>query len=208
MSAVYLAFRDSFMEKIYSSRMERPEWIKFFMEFIVCDDMKEEVAESFIGHLADIGILVSVDENIWQWKGCDSPVDSEKLLFRVQRDLELISDTEAGFALAYFIGYKDLNKKSFSTTTDSPGSINTIQKGNVFVPEAKPASNLSNLQIVKKVGKQLQPFLQIEKAVVSRLVGKHVDKQDAQKLFHYMFGKVGSKAEPRVWEQLSRKRHR
>ena len=48
----------------------------------------------------------------------------------------------------------------------------------------------------------------MEEAVISRLVHKHVGKQDAQKLFHYMFGKVGSKAEPRVWEQLSRKRHR
>ena len=77
-----------------------------------------------------------------------------------------------------------------------------------FVPKVKPASNLSNLQIVKKVGKQLQPFMRMEEDVISRLVRTHVDKQDAQKLFHYMFSKVGFKAEPRVWEQLSRKRHR
>ncbi|MZH03739.1 MAG: hypothetical protein F3745_10200 [Nitrospinae bacterium] len=61
---------------------------------------------------------------------------------------------------------------------------------------------------MKKVGKQLQPFLQVEESVVSRLVGKYLDKQGAQKLFHYMFGKSGCKAEPRTWEQLSRKRHR
>ena len=196
------------MEKNYSSRMERFEWIRFFMKFIVSDDLKEEVTESFFRHLAELGLLVSVGENIWDWKGCDSSVDSEKLISRVQSDLELLSDTESGFALAYFIGYKDLNKKPLFTTTGNSNSKSANEKRKESVPHGKPASNLSNLQIVKKVGKQLQPFLQIEESVVSRLIGEYVDKQDAQKLFHYMFGKAGSKAEPKVWEQLSRKRHR
>ena len=196
------------MGKNYSSRMERFEWIRFFMKFVVSDDLKEEVTESFLRHLAELGLLVSVGENIWDWKGCDSSVDSEKLISRVQSDLELLSDTESGFALAYFIGYKDLNRKSFFPKTGSSDTKNANQKSKMFAPGGKPASNLSNLQIVKKVGKQLQPSLQIEEAVVSRLTGKYVDKQDAQNLFHYMFGKAGSKAEPKVWEQLSRKRHR
>lgn len=196
------------MEKNYSSRMERPEWIRFFIEFIVSDDVKEEVTETFLRHLSDLKILVSVDKNMWQWKNCDSSVYSEKLISRVQSDLELLSDTEPGFALAYFIGYKDLIKKPLFTITGSLDSKSTNQKRKDSVPRGKPASNLSNLQIVKKVCKQLQPFLQIEEAVVSRLIGEYVDKQDAQKLFHYMFGKAGAKAEPKVWEQLSRKRHR
>ncbi len=196
------------MEKNYSSRMVMSDWIRFFMEFIVSDDLKEEVTEPFLRHLADLGALVSVDNNFWQWKSCYSPVELKNLISRVQSDLELLNATELGFALAYFIGYKDLNRKSFLTKIDSRDSKNANHEGKVLTPEVKPASNLSNLQIVKKVGKQLQPFLQIEESVVSRLVGKYTDKQDAQKLFHYMFGKVGSKAEPRVWEQLSRKRHR
>lgn len=196
------------MEKNYSSRMERPEWIRFFIEFIVSDDVKEEVTETFLRHLSDLKILVSVDKNMWQWKNFDSSVYSEKLISRVQSDLELLSDTEPGFALAYFIGYKDLIKKPLFTITGSLVSKSTNQKRKDSVPRGKPASNLSNLQIVKKVCKQLQPFLQIEEAVVSRLIGEYVDKQDAQKLFHYMFGKAGAKAEPKVWEQLSRKRHR
>ena len=208
MSAIYIASRGWFMEKNYSSTMARPEWIRFFMEFILSDDLKEEVTESFIRHLAELGVLVSVDDNMWQWKDCDSPVDSEKLMLKVQSDLELLSATEPGFALAYFIGYKDLNKKPLFTITGSSDSKSANEKRKESVPHGKPASNLSNLQIVKKVGKQLQPFLQIEESVVSRLIGEYVDKQDAQKLFHYMFGKAGSKAEPKVWEQLSRKRHR
>ena len=75
------------MEKNYSSAMERPEWIRFFMEFILSGDLKEEVTESFIRHLAEHGVLVSVDDNMWQWKDCDSPVDSEKLMLKVKMQL-------------------------------------------------------------------------------------------------------------------------
>ncbi len=185
--------------------MSLTDWVSFFIEFIVQSDLTNEVAESFLRHLADLGVLIPLDGDIWGWSDCDSQVDSKNLIAKVQKDIEALSDSESGFALAYFIGYKNLEKKSLSAKTDSK-SIN--QKGNELSSAGKPASDLSNLQIVKKVGKQLQPFLQIEEAVVSRLVGKHAGKQDAQKLFHYMFSKVGSKAEPRVWEQLSRKRHR
>jgi hypothetical protein len=208
MSAIYIASKGGFMKKNYSSTMERPEWISFFMEFILSDDLKEDVTESFIRHLAELGVLVLVDENMWQWKDCDSSVDSEKLMLKVQSDLEFLSATKPGFALAYFIGYKDLNKKPLLTITDRSDSKSANQKHKESVPRSKPASNLSNLQIVKKVGKQLQPFLHIEESVISRLIGEYVDKQDAQKLFHYMFSKAGAKAEPKVWEQLSRKRHR
>lgn len=196
------------MKNNYSSRMGLPEWVDFFMEFIVPDDLSEGVTESFLRHLADLEVLVPVNEDIWRWGVCNSLVDSTSLIAMVQTDLELLNEAESGFALAYFIGYKDLHKKSLFTKTDSPDSKNINQKSNEFVPGVKPTSDLSNLQIVKKVGKQLQPFLQMEEAIISRLVAKHVGKQDAQRLFHYMFGKVGSKAEPRVWEQLSRKRHR
>ncbi|MBC8287310.1 MAG: hypothetical protein H8E42_07535 [Nitrospinae bacterium] len=196
------------MKNNYSSRMGLPDWVRFFMEFIVPDDLSEEVTESFLRHLADLEVLVPVDEDIWQWGVCNSMVDSTSLIAMVQADLELLNDAESGFALSYFIGFKDLNKRSIFNKTDSTDSENINQKSSELVPEGKPASDFSNLQIVKKVGKQLQPFLQMEEAVISRLVAKYVGKQDAQRLFHYMFGKVGSKAEPRVWEQLSRKRHR
>lgn len=191
------------MGRIYSSRMSVADWLNYFIEFIVHGDLSEEVAESFLRHLADLGLLLPHEGDNWEWCDCDSQLNSKSLLAKVKKDIEVVSDSEPGFALAYFIGYKNLEKKPLSAKTDSKKNN---QKGNEL--SGKPASNLSNLQIVKKMGKQLQPFLQIEEAIVSRLVGKHVDKQDAQKLFHYMFSKVGSKAEPRSWEQLSRKRHR
>ncbi len=196
------------MQKNYSGRMSLADWTSFFIEFIVPDDLSEEIAESFLRHLTDLGALVPLDGDIWRWSGCDSQINSKSLLAKVQKDIESLSDSESGFALAYFIRYKNLNKKSLVAGSDSFDSDNVDRKDGEPSSAVKPASDLSNLQIVKKVGKQLQPFLQIEEAIVARLVGKYAGKQDAQRLFHYMFGKVGSKAEPQVWEQLSRKRHR
>ena len=192
------------MENVYSGKMCLDAWGKFLIEFIVSSDLSEELVGSFLRHLADLGVLLPCDDDAWEW--CNSEVELKNLIARIKNDLESLSDSESGFALAYFIGYKKLNKKPLDDKVDSKDNIN--RKQSKLPPDIKPASDLSNLQIVKKTGKQLQPFLQIEESVVSRLTGKHVGKQDAQKLFHYMFGKVCAKAEPRVWEQLSRKRHR
>ena len=184
------------------------EWVSFFMKFILSDDLNEDITESFLRHLTDLEALVHINEDIWGWAGLELEVDSEDLIKLVQEDLESLSKTEPGFALAYFIGFKDLNKKPLFKNMGDSDSKKNNKNNDGFVPKVKPASNLSNLQIVKKVGKQLQPFMRMEEDVISRLVRTHVDKQDAQKLFHYMFSKVGFKAESRVWEQLSRKRHR
>ena len=192
------------MENVYSGKMSLDAWGKFLIEFIVSSDLSEELVGSFLRHLADLGVLLPCDDDVWEW--CNSEVELKNLIARIKNDLESLSDSESGFALAYFIGYKKLNKKPLDDKVDTKDNIN--RKQSKLPPDIKPASDLSNLQIVKKTGKQLQPFLQIEESVVSRLTGKHVGKQDAQKLFHYMFGKVCAKAEPRVWEQLSRKRHR
>ena len=124
------------------------------------------------------GDRIPTDEDIWSWNGEDSKTASDSLIAIVQKDLLAVCDTEPGFALPYFIGYQQLEIKpiAFNAKVDTQNAVKN-----------KPASDLSNLQIVKKVGKQLQPFLQMEQNFVSRLTGKHAGKQDAQKLFHYIF---------------------
>ena len=202
------------MKNVYSGKMSLNEWIRFFIEFIVSNDLSEELVGSFLRHLADLGVLLPFDGDIWEWRACNSGVELKNLIAKVKKDLESLCDSESGFALPYFIGYKNLYKKSlqFEDELDTSGKtspkINITRKRSEFSFNIKPASDLSNLQIVKKVGQQLQPFLQLEESIVFRLTGKQAGKQDAQKLFHYMLGKIGTKAEPRVWEQLSRKRHR
>lgn len=201
------------MGQTYSCKMSLDEWVSFFVEFVVPDDVNAETVIALLKHIVDLGAMVQSDDDKWLWVEFKSNGESEDLTSRVQIDLESLSGLESGFALPYFIGYKNIPKKPLEYKSKSNPSEKSLEdkgalKGNNIPGIRRPASDLSNLQIVKKVGKQLQPFLQLEESVVSRLIGKHVGKQDAQKLFHYMFGKVGAKAEPRVWEQLSRKRHR
>ena len=70
------------------------------------------------------------------------------------------------------------------------------------------SSDLSNLQIVKKWGNQLRPFLDLEQKIIARLKGEYTTREDAQRLFSYILDKTRKKASPKQWEQLSRKRHR
>ncbi len=202
------------MKNVYSGTMNLDEWIRFFIDSIVSDDLSEELVGSFLMHLADLGALLPLDGDAWEWRTRNSEAESKNLIARVKKDIESLCDSESGFALPYFIGYKNSYKKSLQfgdevdTSSKNSTKANVTQQRSEIFSSIKPAADLSNLQIVKKSGKQLQPFLQLEETVVSRLTGRHASKQDAQKLFHYMFGKIGIKAEPRVWEQLSRKRHR
>jgi hypothetical protein len=202
------------MKKRFLGKMSLDKWANIFVESIFPNDLLDEVVDPFFKYLADLEVLIPCDGDMWEWKGFDSQLNSENLIDVIKNDLESLCDLNRGFVLPYFIGYKEIYKKplQFNPEPDRffKGSLEKNKKlkhseGSLNI---KPASDLSNLQIVKKIGKQLQPYLQIEASITTQLTGKYVSKQDAQKLFHYMFGKMGMKAEPRVWEQLSRKRHR
>ena len=87
-----------------------------------------------------------------------------------------------------------------------------VIKKNIFgkssMSRQKKTSNLSNLQIVQKLGNQLRPFLDLERQTISRLRGAYTSKTDAQWLFNYILDKTRKKSPAKKWEQLSRKRHR
>ena len=42
------------MKNVYSGKMSLNEWIRFFIEFIVSNDLSEELVGSFLRHLADL----------------------------------------------------------------------------------------------------------------------------------------------------------
>ena len=77
-----------------------------------------------------------------------------------------------------------------------------------YLPGDKKSSDLSNLQIVKKWGSQLRPFLDIEQKTIARLRSDFTSQEDAQWLFSYILNKIRKKSPAKKWEQLSRKRHR
>ncbi|PIQ99677.1 MAG: hypothetical protein COV66_11030 [Nitrospinae bacterium CG11_big_fil_rev_8_21_14_0_20_45_15] len=79
---------------------------------------------------------------------------------------------------------------------------------NKNVLSGKQTSDLSNVQIVKKMETQLKPFLDMEKLLIPQLMGERVNKEDAQCLFNFIMSKLREKVPTRQWEQLSRRRHK
>ncbi len=198
------------MKDPHPYRMCFKDWINFFVEYILSEDVGEEICASFLRHLIDLGLLIHINKEDFEWCKGGLEFECQSRVLVIKNDLESLCSSEQGFALPYFIGYKNIARIPLDTVRKKDTLNQNLVQSNISSQQKgiQPASNLSNLQIVNKLGKQLKPFLQVEEAIVSRLTGEWASKQDAKKMFHYMFGKMGDKAEPRVWEQLSRKRHR
>ena len=183
--------------------MKISDWINFLKENFIFDDLDDETIYALLNYLIDLGLIVSTENDSFEWQGLSNDVERVEKIREMQTDFLRLSQSKPGFALPFFVridtGLPTL--ESLIETKEKKAKSKIIGQ-----PEA--SSDLSNFQIVKKVGRQLEPFLKAESTIVSRLIGVRTNKADAQQLFHYIFGKIGSKAEPRKWEQLSRKRHR
>ena len=185
-------------------KMEPSDWVKTLKEYFIPDDLNDEACLSLIHYFEDLGLLCTIDREVLVWSGLSKELgwDAQKTI--IQDSILKMSQTEEGLELSFFIGFKKVDLPTLESLIGSEKS-NDRQK---ITTQPELASDLSNLQIVKKVGKQLKPFLDVENKIVSKLQGKHTTKIDARHLFQYIFGKINSKAQPRKWEQLSRKRHR
>lgn len=182
---------------------EFDQWTGWFKEEFAPADLDETGVHAFIRHFADLGIFEPIDENRWILCGVDCDQPRDRIRDAVRDHLETLGGSEAGFAVAYFLGRKPVLAKT-SSPSHPPAWVSKAGES----PDREKASDLSNLQIVKKVGRQLQPFLEFEKQVVSRLRGTHTQPQDARIIFNFILRQTRRRAEPKKWEQLSRKRHR
>ena len=172
------------------------EWIK---QTLPVSNLDDAVLQSLFHHLADLEIFSALEDDNWKICLGGASAGNNTLQHEFLDQLNKISGSDEGFILSYFLG----DTRPLSQTL--PPSSDEMPKAQDKTPE-KNSSNLSNLQIVKKVGRQLQPFIELENKVVSRLQGKHTSKADAQRIFHFVLSK--EKAQPKKWEQLSRKRHK
>jgi len=183
--------------------MKISDWIHLLKENFIFDDLEDETIYALLNYLIDLGLLISNVNDSFEWQGLSSDVERIEKIRVIQTDFLRLSQSEPGFALPFFV--------RIDTELPTLESLIETKEKNVkskTISQPEQSSDLSNLQIVKKVGRQLEPFMKAESTIVSRLIGARTNKADAQKLFHYIFGKIGSKAQPRKWEQLSRKRHR
>jgi hypothetical protein len=183
--------------------MNISDWINFLKENFIFDDLDDETIYALLNYLIDLGLFVSTENDSFEWQGLSNDVERVEKIRVMQTDFLRLSQSKPGFALPFFVRIdKELPTLESLIETKEKNSKSKI------ISQPESSSDLSNFQIVKKVGRQLEPFLKAESAIVSRLIGVRTTKSDAQQLFHYIFAKMGSKAQPRKWEQLSRKRHR
>jgi hypothetical protein len=194
-------------EKNLHHAHELDQWVVWFKKEFAPADLNASGVLAYLHHFVDLGILESsANKGRWKLAGIDNDSKPEDIREKVLDRLETLSETTAGFAVNFFLGRQpDISSASQEKAT--PVRKNN-PKVNEYSPNLEKASDLSNLQIVKKVGRQLQPFLEFEKKTVSRLIGNHTQQKEARVIFNFILRHTRTKAEPKKWEQLSRKRHK
>ena len=184
-------------------------WFEWFLEGILNADIDGAGGAPILHYLLDLKILVSEGNGLLKLsrvsKG-QSSHEVQKLLLEALNDL---SKSENGFALVYFLSSFSKKKLPPLITEEQTSSSKRkyLFKKN-YLPGEKQSADLSNLQIVKKWGNQLRPFLDVEQKTIARLRGTYTSQEDAQWLFSYILNKIRKKSPAKRWEQISRKRHR
>lgn len=183
-------------------RIERTatDWGMFLKDGLINPTIDGEIVNSLIKHLADLGIFDIVGEEIWVFSA-DSNADTEELI-RNNFILKFnnVRQIESGSLLKFFTG-ENLDDEDFKFPL---GDTSKVELGK----DKKISSNLSNYQIVRKMGRQLSPFIELEKNIIDKLEGQYVTRSDAKILFKYILSKIQKREKPREWEQISRRRHK
>jgi len=186
------------------------QWVQWLQDGIINPDLGTEETRSILHHLADLEIFKSDGEGVWKLSGLEPNCTGKDVRLILQELLTEVSAAEQGFALIYFFPRDD--GLPLPLLQVSEGSSTASKKKSLFAKSkasgVEVSSDLSNLQIVKKWGNQLRPFLDLEQKIIARLKGEYTTREDAQRLFSYILDKTRKKASPKQWEQLSRKRHR
>ncbi|MBI4389867.1 MAG: hypothetical protein HY580_06775 [Nitrospinae bacterium] len=186
-------------------------WISIFKECVVPDDAGDDVVRALILHLADLGLFFPAGEEAWSVSGIDPAQSPAVIGEAIAMRVESLGHFEQGRFLPYF-----LRRRAGEALPGIPGAAGAPQPP-VPAPdsgsaektlEGRRVSDLSNLQIVKKVGRQFQPFLEMEKKFFETVVGRYTSREDAGRLFNYILAQTQEKGKSRPWEQLSRRRHK
>ncbi|MEE8269883.1 MAG: hypothetical protein V3R23_07690 [Nitrospinaceae bacterium] len=180
-------------------------WVELLKNRILVTDVDAATVAVLCCHLADLGVLEKAGEEDWKlipYSDGSLTVDEE-----MEKLLNDLCATEQGFALRYFL--KDPPATPITNGSQGQGTseVEDNPKSNPQLLEHK-TSNLSNLQIVKKYGRQVQSFMELEKSYTERLLGPHTTLKEARKIFNFILSRMKQKTEPRPWEQLSRRRHK
>lgn len=178
-------------------------WVELLKNHILVSGVSDATLIALCGHLADLGVLEKSEEDEWKLV----PVSDGSLTVEeeMRNRLNDLCTTEKGFALRYFL--KAPPPMANNPHTKGTSEANIPSKNNPQLLDQK-TSNLSNLQIVKKYGRQVQSFIELEKSYTEKLVGPQTTSKEARKIFNFILSRMQQKTEPHPWEQLSRRRHK
>jgi hypothetical protein len=179
-------------------------WVELLRHNILVSDVGDATVAALCCHLADLGVLEKAGEE--DWKLIAYPEGSPTVEEAMGKLLNDLCATEQGFALRYFLKDPPAPKIAIGSP-EQETSAEDNPKSNPQLLDQK-TSNLSNLQIVKKYGRQVQSFIELEKGYTERLLGPHTTSKEARKIFNFILSRMKQKTEPRPWEQLSRRRHK
>jgi hypothetical protein len=172
---------------------------------ILISDVDNATVAALCCHLADLGVLKKAGEENWELV----PVSGSSLTGEeeLEKRLNDICATEQGFALRYFLKAPPPSPIVNGAHDEGTSETESPSKSNRQLLNQK-TSNLSNLQIVKKYGRQVQSFIELEKSYTEKLLGPQTTQKEARKIFNFILSRMQQKTEPRPWEQLSRRRHK
>lgn len=180
-------------------------WVELLQDGILLSNVDDGTASALCCHLADLEVLARVGEEGWKLTPC--PETSSTIKEKFDKRLQDLCAIERGFALRYFL--KDAPDTSMA---NGPHDSESAETGDRPEKNSKlldrTTSNLSNLQIVKKYGRQMESFIELEEKFTKKLLGEHTSLKEARKIFNFILSRIKEKPEPRSWEQISRRRHK
>ena len=183
------------------------DWLR---KEVVKPGIPDKTLGALIHHMADLGLLESWHGTAWKLV-LDETSGVSDWDRQLREALVRLCLQEEGFALKFFLKNPPDNPPPSLFEIEPREESGPLSEGLVDSQGqllVDSTSNLSNLQIVKKTGRQLSPFLNLEKKCLDQLQGAHTTRQEARLLFNYIISQMKEKGTPRPWEQLSRRRHR
>ena len=175
-------------------------WVSILRDGIVVDEASDVVLRPLIRHLADLGAFEYCGDDLWALAKGQGTASGEGVSDGLSRHFVSLAQEKNGFILKYFS-----REVPADTEFDLPAKGVGFKKSGGSL---KISADLSNYQIVRKMGRQLSPFIELENDIVNRLEGRRVTRSDAKILFKFVFSKMRTMAKPRQWEQISRRRHK
>ena len=78
--------------------MKISDWINFLKENFIFDDLDDETIYALLNYLIDLGLLVSTENDSFEWQGLSNDVERAEKIRVMQTDFLRVSQSNPGFS--------------------------------------------------------------------------------------------------------------